>query len=86
MKSIATQLIEDEINAQKWNERFMSLAEEVSKWSKDPSTQVGCILVKDRRVISTGFNGLPRGISDSLDRLTNREIKYEMTVMLKLML
>jgi len=80
MKSIATQLIEDEINAQKWHERFMSLAEEVSKWSKDPSTQVGCILVKDRRVISTGFNGLPRGISDSLDRLTNREIKYEMTV------
>ena len=67
-------------NENKWHERFMHLAQEVSTWSKDPSTQVGCVLVKDRRVVSTGFNGLPRGISDSLDRLTNREIKYEMTV------
>lgn len=64
----------------KWHERFMYLAKEVSTWSKDPSTQVGCVLVKDRRVISTGFNGFPRGLSDDLDRLTNREIKYEMTV------
>lgn len=64
----------------KWHERFMRLAQEVSTWSKDPSTQVGCVLVKDRRVISTGFNGFPRGISDDLARLTDREIKYEMTV------
>ena len=68
------------LNEYKWHERFMRLAQEVSTWSKDPSTQVGCILVKDRRVISTGFNGFPRGISDDLDRLTNREVKYEMTV------
>lgn len=74
------QFNDDEINEYKWHERFMSLANTVASWSKDPSTQVGCVLVKDRRVISTGFNGLPRGISDSLDRLTNREIKYEMTV------
>ena len=67
-------------NEHKWHERFMGLAQEVSTWSKDPSTQVGCVLVKDRRVISTGFNGFPRGISDDLDRLTNREVKYEMTV------
>jgi dCMP deaminase len=64
----------------KWHERFMYLAKEVSTWSKDPSTQVGCVLVKNRRVISTGFNGFPRGLSDDLDRLTNRKIKYEMTV------
>ena len=70
----------DACNENKWHERFMSVAETVASWSKDPSTQVGCVLVKDRRVISTGFNGLPRGISDSLHRLTNREIKYEMTV------
>ena len=67
-------------NEYKWHERFMYLAKEVSTWSKDPSTQVGCVLVKDRHVISTGFNGFPRGLSDDLDRLTNREIKYEMTV------
>jgi len=67
-------------NDNKWHERFMYLAKEVSTWSKDPSTQVGCILVKDRRLISTGFNGFPRGLSDDLDRLANRDIKYEMTV------
>ena len=64
----------------KWCERFMDLAKEISSWSKDPSTQVGCVLVRDRRVIATGFNGFPRNISDDLDRLTDRTIKYEMTV------
>ena len=67
-------------NEYKWHERFMYLAKEVASWSKDPSTQVGCVLVKDRRVISTGFNGFPRGISDDLDALADRKTKYEMTV------
>jgi dCMP deaminase len=56
------------------------LAEEVSTWSKDPSTVVGCVLVKNRRVVSTGYNGFPKDLSDSFDRLIDREQKYEMTV------
>lgn len=64
----------------KWHVRFLRLAEEVAKWSKDPSTKVGCVLVRDRRVISTGFNGFPKSISDSFDRLMDREQKYEITV------
>ena len=62
-----------------WNERFLNLATHISKWSKDPSTKVGCVVVgPDNEIRSTGFNGLPRGIEDSEDRLNNREIKYPM--------
>ena len=63
-----------------WHIRFIKLAHEVAEWSKDPSTKVGCVLVKNKRVISTGYNGFPKGISDSFDRLMDREQKYEMTV------
>ena len=64
----------------KWDVRFLRLAHEVAKWSKDPSTKVGCILVKDKKVISMGYNGFPAGISDDLSRLEDRSTKYEMTV------
>ena len=70
----------EELNEQAWNERFMRLALEVSTWSKDPSTQVGCVLVKNKKVLSTGYNGFPKNISDDLNRLCNREEKYEITV------
>ena len=63
----------------KWDERFLELAKQIASWSKDPSTQVGCVVVgPDREIRSTGFIGLPRGIEDSEDRLNNREIKYPM--------
>jgi dCMP deaminase len=64
----------------KWHERFIKLAHEVASWSKDPSTKVGCILVKDKKVISTGYNGFPKGISDSFERLNDRTTKYETVV------
>ena len=60
-----------------WNKRFLKLAKHISKWSKDPSTKVGCVVVgPDREIRSTGFNGLPRGIEDNDERLNDREIKY----------
>ena len=62
---------------EKWDNRFLQLAEHISKWSKDPSTKVGCVVVgPDREIRSTGFNGFPRGIDDSEERLTNRDLKY----------
>lgn len=64
-----------------WDERFLALAEHIALWSKDPSTKVGCVITSaDRRVVSTGFNGLPSGVEDSLERLSDRDVKYEMTV------
>lgn len=62
----------------KWDVRFMRIAREISTWSKDPSTQIGAVIVNsDRRILATGYNGFPRGIADNVDRLNNREEKYK---------
>ena len=61
----------------KWCDRFMQLAEHVATWSKDPSTQVGCVIADTQnRVVSLGFNGFPRGIKDLANRYKDRETKY----------
>lgn len=65
---------------EKWHVRYLRIAKEIATFSKDPSTKVGCVLVKDRRIISTGFNGFPMGISDDLNRLIDRDQKYLYTV------
>ena len=63
--------------SEKWDRRFIDLALHISYWSKDPSTKVGCVVVgADREIRSTGFNGFPRGIEDSMERLEDREMKY----------
>ena len=60
-----------------WDLRFLHLASHISDWSKDPSTKVGCVVVgSDREIRSTGFNGFPRGIKDTSERLDDREQKY----------
>lgn len=64
----------------KWDLRFMGVAELVSSWSQDPGTKVGCVLVDERRIIATGYNGLPQGIADLSDRLVDREWKLNVTV------
>ncbi len=61
----------------KWDVRFLELAEHIANWSKDPSTKVGCVVVgEDREIRSTGFNGFPRGIEDNEGRLNDRDKKY----------
>lgn len=63
------------------DERFLQLAELVGSWSKDPSTQVGAVIVdRDNRIISTGFNGFPRGCEDDAATLGNRERKLLRTI------
>ena len=48
-----------------WDEYFMGIALMSAKRSKDPNTQVGaCIVNADRRIMSVGYNGFPRGCSD----------------------
>ena len=48
-----------------WDQYFMGIAVLSAKRSKDPSTQVGaCIVNKDNRIISVGYNGMPRCCSD----------------------
>ena len=62
----------------RWDMRFLDMAKLISSWSKDPSTQVGSVIVdSNNRVVSVGYNGFPQGISDD-NRLDNRETKYKM--------
>lgn len=59
----------------------MDLAWLVSSRSKDPSTQVGAVIVnKDYNVVSTGYNGFPPGYPDTADVWDNRELKYDCVV------
>lgn len=48
-----------------WDEYFMGIAMLAAMRSKDPNTQVGaCIVNKDNIIVSTGYNGMPKGCSD----------------------
>lgn len=61
----------------KWDERFMKMAEMIATWSKDPSSKIGAVAVNDEhRILATGYNGFPRGIEDSEERLYDRDEKY----------
>lgn len=49
----------------KWDTRMLDLVTLVSTWSKDPGTRVGAAIVDQKnRVVSLGFNGFPRGVTD----------------------
>lgn len=68
-------------NQLKWDRRFLELARFVSEWSKDPSTKVGAVIADPmNRVVSVGFNGLPRRVQDFPDRIVDREKKLRMIV------
>ena len=64
----------------KWDRRFLRIAEEVRTWSKDPGTKVGCVLVQDRRMIASGYNGFPQTLSDSPSLYEDRDYKLAVTV------
>ncbi|WP_338984592.1 dCMP deaminase family protein [Spiroplasma endosymbiont of Diplazon laetatorius] len=49
-----------------WDTYFLAMVQLNAMRSKDPSTQVGCVIVNDlKQVVSTGYNGLPRGLDDN---------------------
>jgi len=67
--------------SEKWDKRFIELAQFISCWSHDPSTKTGAVIVdSDNRLISVGYNGFPKGVDDSKERYENRELKYKMIV------
>lgn len=61
----------------KWDKYFMGLTYHISLKSIDPSSKFGCVAVDDKHgILSTGYNGPPRGVDDDKLPLWNRPIKY----------
>lgn len=59
-----------------WDIRFLELAKLVSTWSKDPSTQVGAVIVRQNKTIaSVGFNGFPMNMDDAAELYADRDYK-----------
>ena len=50
-----------------WDRYFMEIAELVSRRSTCLSRRVGAVVVKDRRILATGYNGTPRGLPHCID-------------------
>ena len=59
----------------------IEMAHHVATLSKDPSTKVGAVLFDEkRRIVSAGYNGFARGVADTDDRLSNRDVKYRLVL------
>ena len=57
-----------------WDEYFMGIALISAERSKDPNSQVGaCIVDKDNKIVSLGYNGAPIGYDDDKDMTWERE-------------
>lgn len=54
----------------KWDERFMNMANFVGGWSScyQDNRQVGAVIVRDKRILTTGYNGAPSGIVSCKDK------------------
>ena len=50
-----------------WDQYFLKIASVVATRSTCLRRQVGALVVKDRRILTTGYNGAPRGLSHCLD-------------------
>lgn len=65
----------------KWDKRFLDMANLVASWSKDPSTKCGAVITTtDHRIVSVGFNGFPKGTNDDPALYANRPEKYRRVV------
>lgn len=54
----------------KWDARFMEMAWVISKWAScfQPNRRIGCVIVKNKRIVTTGYNGAPAGIRTCVER------------------
>lgn len=52
----------------KWDKRFMDMAKHVGTWSTCHRRNVGAVIVKNRRIVATGYNGAPAGVKNCLER------------------
>lgn len=65
----------------KWDRYWLEDAAYVARKSKDPSTLVGAVIVSNDNIkLSEGYNGFPRGIEDTHERLHDRDMKLKLVV------
>lgn len=59
-----------EIVSEKWDKRFMDIAKFVSSWSTCARSgrQVGSVIVRGKRIVTTGYNGAPAGVKSCVDK------------------
>lgn len=50
-----------------WDQYFLEIAQVVAKRSTCVRRQIGAVIVKDRRILTTGYNGAPSGLKDCLE-------------------
>jgi dCMP deaminase len=61
-----------------WIKRYFNIAKETASWSKDPSRQIGAVIIGDKgQIKSQGYNGFPRGVKDTMERYNDRPTKYK---------
>lgn len=60
----------DAMKGTKWDERFLKMAEDVATWSScyQENRQVGAVIAKNKRILTTGYNGASSGIVSCKDR------------------
>ncbi len=63
------------MNRPTWDEYFMEITELVSRRSTCLRRKVGAVIVKDKRILTTGYNGAPKGLPHCLEIGCLREIK-----------
>ena len=54
----------------KWDARFMEMCHLVATWSScfQENRQIGAVIVKDKRIMTTGYNGAPSGVTSCKER------------------
>ncbi len=55
------------VNRPSWDEYFMQITEVVARRSTCLRRQVGAVIIKDQQILTTGYNGAPRGMAHCLD-------------------
>lgn len=68
------------MNQALWDKRYLNLAQTISTWSEDRSTNLGAIIVSSNNaILSVGYNGFPRGVNQHVEERHARPAKYTFT-------
>ena len=63
-------VVAEQVRFDKWDRRFMQMAWVISSWAScyQQDRKIGAVIVKDKRILTTGYNGAPAGIKTCVER------------------